>query len=78
MQAVVHLKKAKFRSEEWGAPHQEKKEAEKIAENKRQTAKQEEEAAKGSEDTVKMFRRQAAASRERRLHDYRERRSVLH
>jgi hypothetical protein len=42
----------------------EKHDAEKIAENKRVQAKQEEEEAKGSLNTVKHFRRTAAAGRE--------------
>ena len=42
----------------------EKCEAEKIVENKRQTAKQAEEAATQMAETVKHFRRMAAASRE--------------
>jgi hypothetical protein len=44
--------------------NQEKKEAEKIAQSKRQAAKQEEEEANASRETVKHFRRTAAASRE--------------
>jgi hypothetical protein len=42
----------------------EKREAEKIADNKRQTAKQAEEAATQMVETVKHFRRMGAASRE--------------
>ena len=42
----------------------ERNEAEKIVASKRQFAKQQEEEAKGSDDTVKMFRKQAAKSRE--------------
>ena len=42
----------------------ERNEATKIAQSKRETAKQLEEDAKGGEDTAKHFRRQAQASRE--------------
>jgi len=59
------IKRSLMSGQEQYESDQERKEAEKVAESKRQAAKQqEEEAAKGGEDTVKHFKREAARSRE--------------
>ena len=58
------IKRSEMTGQEKYESDQQRKEAEKIVESKREYAKQQEEQAKGGEDTARHFRREAARSHE--------------